>query len=130
MSSTKLALVAVLGVACSERPRPAPAGLPPAPVPVPRSPADSLVLRLEGETSIWLVEGRSATDSSGATCYERSVEIRRAATNIRVPLLYTLSPIRPAGAGFVLAVLSTNCRPLGDYRVELATGRPTKVRDR
>ena len=125
-----LALVAVLGAACGERPRPAPVLFPPAPVPVPRAPADSQVLLFGGGTSVWLAEGRAARDSGEAACYERSVEIHHDTTKIRVPLLYTLSPIKPAGTGFVLAVLSTNCRPLADYRVELATGRPTKVRDR
>ncbi|MEO8448859.1 MAG: hypothetical protein ABI647_03655 [Gemmatimonadota bacterium] len=128
--STRLAVLAALLAACADRPRPAQTAVAPPAAAVSQSPGDSLVLSLERGASIWLTEERIGHDSAGTACSERSVEIRRDSTRIRVPLLYTRSPVKPAGTGFVLAVLSTSCRPLAEYRVDLATGRPIKVRDR
>jgi hypothetical protein len=116
-------------VACgTDRPAP-PAPVPPPAASEPAAPADSLVGSSPNGAQVWLVEGRQARDSAGATCYERGVEIRRDSSRIRVPLLYTgRAPARFSRDGFE-AELWRDCRPMARYRIDLATGRPTKLRD-
>jgi hypothetical protein len=106
---------------------PAPA---PAPVASPPTPADSLILTTNDGTQVWLVEGRSSQDPAGKPCQERGVEIRRDSSRIRVPLLYTgAAPIR-LGRDALKAELWRDCRAMAIYRIDLATGRPTKLEDR
>ena len=117
----------VLIVGCGgERPAP-----PPVAPPQPPEPADSLVLTAPGGHTVWLTVGRAARDSeTGKPCLERSVEIRSDSSRVRVPLLYTNQPITLLDPRQVRAELTRNCRPMAVYRVDLATGRPTKIADR
>jgi hypothetical protein len=97
--------------------------------PVAPTPADSLVLTTGSGHQIWLTEGRTASGDSGRVCYERSVEIRHQASRIKIPLLFVTKAPTSFDAGHVSAELSLDCRPLALYRIELATGRPIKIRD-
>src|SRR5262245_4976168 len=65
----------LLALGCA-RGEPAP-GVPPAAPSAPVQMKDSLVLSAPGGVEIWMTAGRPATDSKGATCIERSLEIRR-----------------------------------------------------
>jgi hypothetical protein len=76
-----------------------------------------------------LAEGRDAL-GAGGRCHERSVEIRRGSTITKVPLLFTNRPIVALKTGFVKAELMRDCGVIAEYRIELATGRPTKLADR
>ncbi len=93
------------------------------------SPADTMVLQ-SGQYRIWLTEGRAASDSTGRTCFERSVEVRTDSTRTKVPLLYVLDNPSRLDRTHVRAILSYRCAPLAAYRVELATGRPVKLEER
>jgi hypothetical protein len=114
----------------------APAAQPAAPSPAaavesPAPPArDSLVLTAADGSQIWFTEGRIGHDSAGGTCSERSVEIRRGERRTRVPLLYTGKAPVPVGPKAIEAELWLDCRPMSRYRVDLETGRPTKVGSR
>lgn len=119
-------LLSVVAMAC-RGPRADPAAPPSAATPP--APADSLVLELADGVQVWLAEGREARDSAGAACYERSVEIRKAGATITVPLLYTTRAPVVLDRGTLRAELSKACRVMAIYRVDVATGRPTKIAD-
>lgn len=121
--------VAALALAAACREPPPDRSPPPAPEAV-ATPADSLVLELEGDVKIWFAEGREARDSAGAPCVERSVEIRRRDSTIKVPLLYTGRAPAVVDQRTIRAELSKDCRVMAIYHVDLATGRPTKIADR
>jgi hypothetical protein len=91
------------------------------------TPADSLALRLGTGTEIWFMEGRLATDTVGTTCYERTLEIRDSAGRRKVPLLYTLEAPIALDERTVRARVYLRCVPGDAYRIDLATGRPTRV---
>ncbi len=91
------------------------------------APRDSLVLTTTNGAQVWLTEGRSSHDSVGTACYERGVEIRRDSARIRVPLLYTGKAPTARGPRELEAELWLECRPIGRYRIDLATGRPTRL---
>jgi len=93
------------------------------------APADTLVLTV-GRSGVWLTEGREARDSTGASCYERSIELRTDSTRVKVPLLYTTHPPRRIDGRSIRAELVRDCRVIAVYRVELSSGRPTKLEDR
>jgi len=93
-------------------------------------PADTLVLTTRSGQQVWLAEGRTAHDRSGRSCYERSVEIRRDSTRIKVPLLFVTKPPTSLDAGHLKAELSLDCQTIAIYRVELATGQPIKLEDK
>jgi hypothetical protein len=76
---------------------------------------------------VWLAEGREARDSAGAECFERSVEIRRGALVTKVPLLFTTKRPTVLNRNSIRAELTRDCRVVGVYRVDLATGRPTRL---
>lgn len=119
-------LLAVVGAGC-RGPRDESRATPRAAAPA--APGDSLVLELEDGAQVWLAEGREAHDSAGAACYERSVEIRKAGGTITVPLLYTTRAPVVLDRGTLRAELSKACRVMAIYRVDVATGRPTKIAD-
>lgn len=91
------------------------------------TPPDSLVLTLTDGTTIWLAEGRRAADSAGTTCVERTVEIRRDTTRMKVPLFYTRSAPGVLDDTSLRAELYRDCRPVGVYRLSLRTGAPTPL---
>ena len=112
--------------ACGARGEPAPADLPPVDTVSVRA-ADSLVLTLQGGATVWFTEGRKGADSSGATCVERTIEIRRDTVRLKVPLLYArTAPTRVDDTSFV-AELSLGCRPMSRYRVSIRDGMPRKL---
>ena len=117
-------LVGLVAAACTPG---EPAGNPPPPeAAVAPSFTDSLILSAPGGITVWLAEGRRATDSSGAACLERTIEIRRDTSRIKVPLLYTISAPTLLNDSTLRAELALNCRPADAYRVNLKTGRPTR----
>lgn len=91
---------------------------------------DTMVLSTPDGQTIWLAEGRSARDSAGGQCAERSVEIRTDSATIKVPLLFVRRAPTLLDRGHLRAELSRNCRTMAIYSVELRTGRPIKLEDR
>jgi hypothetical protein len=119
-------MLALAACGANGEPRP---GTPPAAENVePERVVDSLVLEAPGGVSVWLTEGRQATEPTGATCLERTLEIRRDTTRIKVPLLYTISAPYLLNDSTMRAELAHRCRPAEAYRVDLRTGRPTPIR--
>ena len=112
---------------CGARGEPAPGNPPPIETTSPALP-DTLVLVAPGGATVWLAEGRKAADSSGAGCVERTIEIRRDSSRVKVPLLYTLSPPTLLNDSTLRAELARNCRPAAAYRVSLRTGAPVRIR--
>jgi hypothetical protein len=86
-------------------------------------PADSLAASAPG-VEIWFTLTRPARSATGTSCFERGLEIRRAERRTPVPLLYTREPPVILNDSMMRAVLSTDCRPLKPYLVDLRTGRP------
>lgn len=107
--------------ACGETPKP------PATASAPvRSPgtADSLVLALPDSTTVWLVRGRDAVGAGGVPCHEHSVELRKGARRVMVPLLYTRSAPR-LEHGKLYATLSNGCVDVAEYAIDPVTAYPT-----
>ncbi len=123
------AVAALTGAACrAGQPAATPSATTAAPPPAPPAlPTDTMVAQAAGGYQIWLAEGREARDSAGAPCYERSVEIRRGTAVTKVPLLFTTKAPTALGRSNLRAELMRNCRVVGVYRVDLATGRPTRI---
>ena len=123
-------LASLIGVAtgCGARGEPPPDGPPlPDARTVPPEPADSMVLSAPGGVSVWLTEGRRASDSAGTACYERTIEIRRDTTRLKVPLLYTVTvPVLLDDSTFK-AELARDCRATASYRVSLRDGMPHRI---
>lgn len=94
----------------------------------PPKPADSLVLTTRNGVEVWFTDGRSAKDSTGASCTERVMQIRRDGQKIAVPLLYTGSIPRLVNDSTIEAPIWLNCRPGNVYQVNLTTGHPVRVR--
>ncbi len=94
---------------------------------LPPAPADSLASRPVPGVEIWFTVGRTGRDSTGATCYERTLEIRDSAGRRRVPLLYTLEAPTRLDDTSVRARVYLNCAAGDPYRVSLRTGRPTPL---
>ncbi len=118
-------LLAGLG-GCGARGEPGP-GAPPAADAGSVRAADSLVLVAPGGVSVWLTEGRKGTDSSGAVCLERSLEIRRDSLHLKVPLLYTRAAPTLLDDSTLRAELWRDCRPMAAYRVSLRDGMPYRL---
>lgn len=112
------AALAVAALACGER-KPAVD----APVAA-AAPKDSLALTAPGGVEVWYIGARTGRDSSGATCVERAMEIRRGGTTTLIPLLYTGDAPTLANDSTLRAHLWLNCRPMRLYEVNLRTGRP------
>lgn len=115
--------------ACGARGEPGPGTPPAAETSVaPPQIADSLILITHGGVSIWLAEGRRSSDSAGRECLERTLEIRRDTTRIKVPLLYTITPPTLLDDSTLRAELARNCRPAEVYHVDLRTGHPVPLK--
>jgi hypothetical protein len=119
-------LGALLLAGCGARGEPSP-GATPAVDQDPVRAADSLVLTLGSGATVWLTEGRRATDSSGATCVERSVEIRRDSIRLKVPLLYTGSTPTALDDSTFKAELFRDCRPSASYKVNVRDAQPHRI---
>jgi hypothetical protein len=111
------------GLACAERPRAEPAGRSALPSP----PADSLVATAAGGTEVWFTLARPDS-AEGRRCVDRGLEIRRGATRLPVPLLYTGTAPEILNDTMMRARLSSHCRPGDPYLVDLRTGRPVRER--
>jgi hypothetical protein len=126
VSRAIVAPLVVLAAACGARGEPPPGELPPVGIRV-SSLADSLVLSAPAGVTVWLTEGRRGGDSTGATCLERTIEIRRDSVRLKVPLLYTLSAPTLLDDSTIKAELSLDCRPGASYRVGFRDGMPHKI---
>ncbi|CAN5714070.1 hypothetical protein BH24GEM1_BH24GEM1_30860 [soil metagenome] len=91
-------------------------------------PADSLVIAAPGGTEVWLTLSREGTAPDGTRCIDRAIEIRRGATRVQVPLLYTGSTPELVNDSTVRARLSNRCSPGDAYLVDLRSGRPVRER--
>jgi hypothetical protein len=124
----RLALLAALAAGCGARGEPPPDGPPlPDARAVPPEPADSMVLTAPGGVTVWLAEGRRSSDSAGTACYERTIEIRRDTSRLKVPLLYTVTVPVLLNDSTLKAELARDCRPTASYRVSLRDGMPHKI---
>src|SRR5688572_19562647 len=94
------------------------------------TPAESLVATSSGGTEIWFTLARNATGPDGLRCVERGIEIRRGATRLKVPLLYTGSAPVLLNDSTMRAVLWTHCSPGDAYLVNLKSGQPVRERAR
>jgi hypothetical protein len=123
-------LSAVLLIGCGAPPRPeevpSQATVPDA-VPAPE---DSLAFRTTRGAEVWFVGGRTAQDTAGRECLERSLEIRDSAGRRGVPLLYTLEPPAALDDTSIQARIFNRCAPGDRYRISLRTGRPTLLQPR
>ncbi len=120
MRRALVAVALLLGSCRSEkRPVPGAASEPPAP-------ADTMVLTAPGGRSIWLTAGRTASDASGKSCHERTIEIRSDRGTIRVPLLYTGDIPVLVNDSTIEARLWLHCVAGDPHRVNLATGQPIR----
>jgi hypothetical protein len=123
-----LLLLMAMAAGCGARGEPPPDG---PPVPDARAalpqPADSLVLTAPGGVTVWLTEGRRSSDSAGTACYERTIEIRRDTSRLKVPLLYTVTVPVLLDDTTLKAELARDCRPTASYRVSLRDGMPHKI---
>ncbi|MGQ0701788.1 MAG: hypothetical protein ACT4PM_01490 [Gemmatimonadales bacterium] len=117
-----LPLASLIG--CLARGEPEPGRVPDtAPSPL----ADSLVLSAPGGVTVWLTEGRVSSDSGGNACVERSIEIRRDTSRLKVPLLYTVTLPVLLDDSTLRADLAERCRPARAYRVNLRTAMPSPL---
>ena len=91
-------------------------------------PADSLVATAPGGVQVWFTLSRRATSPDGVPCVDRTIEIRRGDTRVKVPLLYTGTPPELVNDSTLRARLSNQCRPGDAYLVDLRTGRPVRER--
>ncbi|MBA2627306.1 MAG: hypothetical protein H0U85_04785 [Gemmatimonadales bacterium] len=92
------------------------------------TPADSLVVAGSGGVAVWFTLAREDHDTNGTVCTDRAIEIRRGASRVAVPLLYTQATPRIIDDSTVEAVLYRACHPVDRYRVDIRTGQPTPVR--
>jgi hypothetical protein len=118
---TRIVMAAMLLAACAREKPPAPAG-----TSEPAAPADTMVLSAPGGRTIWLTAGRTATDSSGASCRERGIEIRSSDDTVRVPLLYTGDIPTVVNDSTIEARLWLHCVAGDPHRVNLRTGQPVR----
>lgn len=91
-------------------------------------PADSLVATAPGGVEIWFTLARPGTSAAGTPCVDRTIEIRRGDTRVKVPLLYTGSAPELVNDSTLRARLSNHCVPGDAYLVNLRTGRPVRER--
>jgi len=122
-------LCACMTLACGPSPRQAARTVAeslPSPPPPPSLP-DSLALRAPDGTELWFTDARTGTDSAGATCVERVMQLRRDTVRVPVPLLYTAERPRLVNDTLAEAHIYLNCRPGNLYRINLRNGQPIYV---
>jgi hypothetical protein len=133
MTRSLLAAAVVVATGCGGA-SPFPEGQAPGadsfPAAAPASVPDTLVLTTADGFEVWLTDLRTAQDSAGNACQERSVEIRRDTLALRVPLFYTRTPPTVLDRDHLRGELSRDCRTMAVYRIETATARPYKIEDR
>jgi hypothetical protein len=77
---------------------------------------------------VWFTLAREGTAADGTRCIDRAIELRRGATRVRVPLLYTGSAPELVNDSTLRARLSSRCVPGDPYLVDLRSGRPVRER--
>ncbi|MFL5403371.1 MAG: hypothetical protein ACJ8BF_11205 [Gemmatimonadales bacterium] len=92
--------------------------------------ADSLVAANTEGVEVWFTLVRAGRAADGTRCVERGLEIRRDATRIAVPLLYTGVPPVFLDSSTMRAELWNHCRVVDTYLVDLRSGRPVRERPR
>lgn len=90
-------------------------------------PPDTLVLTAPGGTTVWLSEGRPAVSATGENCLERTIEIRKDSSRLKVPLLYTVTMPVLIDDTTIQALLAEHCQATRPYRVNLKTARPSPM---
>jgi hypothetical protein len=90
-------------------------------------PTDSLVATGHG-LEVWFTMQRAGRARDGTSCVERAIEIRRGATRVPVPLLYTGSAPVILDQSTMRAELWNHCEPIDTYLVNLRTGQPIRAR--
>jgi hypothetical protein len=78
--------------------------------------------------TVWHTLSREATSAAGERCSERTLEIRREGSTVRVPLLYTLDAPTVVDDSTLEARVYRNCAPGDRYRIDVRTGQPTPIR--
>lgn len=116
---------ALLLLAACEAP---PARTPPQVATASSSLPDSLALTAPGDVEVWFTGARPAADSTGTSCTERVMEIRRDGRRIAIPLLYTGQVPRLVNDSTLEVPIWLHCRPGNVYRVSLTTGQPIRIR--
>ncbi len=81
---------------------------------------------LADSTQVWLVTGREAHSSTGGTCLEQGLQLRKGPLKIPVPLLYT-STMPEVVNGKLVAKLSKDCVSGASYSIDTKTGQPTLI---
>ncbi len=79
---------------------------------------------LADSTQVWLVTGREARSSTGGTCLEQGIQLRKGPLKIPVPLLYT-STMPEVVNGQLVAKLSKDCVSGATYSIDPKTGQPS-----
>jgi hypothetical protein len=95
---------------------------------LPRSLAlpDTMLFVLASGHEIWWTIARESADSTGATCVERGLEVRRGGgAGVAVPLLYSADVPEIVDDTTIQVPLWTGCVPGRIYRVDTRTGQPT-----
>jgi hypothetical protein len=92
------------------------------------APADSLVATAPGGVEVWFTLSREGTAADGTRCTDRTIEIRRGASRVPVPLLYTGTAPEMVNDSTIRARLSNRCVPGDAYLVDLRSGRPVRER--
>jgi hypothetical protein len=87
---------------------------------------DSLAATAPGGVEIWVTLARKDTTLDGHSCIDRALEIRRGATRVTVPLLYTGTAPELVDDTTLRARLSSHCTPGDAYLVDLRSGRPVR----
>ena len=95
---------------------------------VPASLPDSQVLTLPDGGTIWFTSAMVDTAVTGETCRLRTLEIRRDASRIPVPLLYTMGPLELVNDSTVSATLVRDCAGHDTYLVNTRTGQPRRAK--
>lgn len=88
---------------------------------------DTLLFRLDSGAEVWWTIARESADSSGATCVERGLEVRRDETRVAVPLLYSADVPEIVDDTTIQVPLWTDCVPGRVYRVNVNTGQPVPL---
>jgi hypothetical protein len=88
---------------------------------------DALALTAPDGTEVWFTHARRGVDSTGGSCLERGLEIRRQGARTLVPLLMTGAAPELLNDSTIRARIWLNCRPGNTYDVDVRTGRPTRV---
>ena len=91
-----------------------------------RSWPDTMVLRMPDSAEVWYTGSMLDTATTGESCFERTVEIRRGQVRTPVPLLYTLGELEVVDDSTVRAALVRDCARHDTYLVNTRTGQPRR----